>query len=65
MRIGAGSWIGAHAVILPGTELGEHTVVAAGAVVRGRFPSHVVLGGVPARVLRHYAEGEWRPGPPA
>ncbi|EQD39186.1 sugar acetyltransferase, partial [mine drainage metagenome] len=53
VRIGSGSWLGANAVILPGTTLGPHTVVAAGAVVRGTFPGHVVLGGVPARVLRH------------
>ncbi len=65
VRIGAGSWLGAHVVILPGTELGEHTTVAAGAVVRGRFPSHVVLGGVPARVLRHYRASEgWIDGAP-
>ena len=53
-------------MILPGTQLGANTTVAAGAVVRGSFPDHVVLGGVPARVLRHYsAEAGWQPGPPA
>lgn len=65
VKIGSGSWLGANVVILPGTVLGRNTVVAAGAVVRGTFPGHVVLGGVPAKVLRHYdpAEG-WRAGPP-
>lgn len=64
VEIGSGSWLGANAVILPGTVLGENTVVAAGAVVRGTFPSHVVLGGVPARVLRHYdATNGWVSGP--
>jgi acetyltransferase-like isoleucine patch superfamily enzyme len=63
VRIGSGSWLGANVVILPGTVLGRHTTVAAGAVVRGTFPGHVVLGGVPARVLRHYsAEHGWQPG---
>lgn len=66
VRIGSGSWLGANVVILPGTELGRNTTVAAGAVVRGTFPSHVVLGGVPAKVLRHYsAERGWQPGPPS
>jgi acetyltransferase-like isoleucine patch superfamily enzyme len=66
VSIGSWSWLGANVVILPGTTLGEHTVVAAGAVVRGQFPGHVVLGGVPAKVLRHYTPGEgWLPGPPA
>ena len=65
VRIGSGSWLGANAVILPGTVLGRNTVVAAGAVVRGSFPDHVVLGGVPAKVLRHYSlENGWRAGPP-
>lgn len=58
--IGEGSWIGAHAVVLPGSHLGAHTTVAAGAVVRGQFPSHVVLAGVPARVVRRLnEEGQW------
>ena len=66
VRIGSGSWLGANVVILPGTVLGENTTVAAGAVVRGTFPSHVVLGGVPAKVLRHYnPENGWRNGAPA
>ena len=64
VRIGSGSWLGANVVILPGTTLGRNTTVAAGAVVRGSFPDHVVLGGVPAKVLRHYDESEgWVAGP--
>ncbi len=65
VEIGSGSWLGANVVILPGTKLGRNTVVAAGAVVRGEFPDHVVLGGVPARILRHYdtARG-WLSGAP-
>jgi len=63
VSIGSGSWIGTNAVILPGTVLGRNTVVAAGAVVRGTFPDHVVLGGVPARVLRHLDPVTgWQPG---
>jgi len=66
VAIGSGSWLGANVVILPGTTLGRNTVVAAGAVVRGTFPDHVVLGGVPARVLRHYTPiTGWVSGPPS
>lgn len=54
VRIGSGCWIGANAVILPGTVLGRNVVVAAGSVVRGEFPDHCVVGGVPAKVLRRY-----------
>jgi acetyltransferase-like isoleucine patch superfamily enzyme len=60
VRIGSGSWLGANAVILPGTELGQNCVVAAGAVVRGTFPDHCVLAGVPAKVVRQLVDGEWR-----
>ena len=65
VSIGSGSWLGANVVILPGTHLGRNTTVAAGAVVRGVFPDHVVLGGVPAKVLRHFTVDKgWVPGAP-
>jgi maltose O-acetyltransferase len=48
-----GVWIGARATILAGTTLGQGCVVAAGAVVARDVPPHVVVGGVPARVLKH------------
>ena len=58
VTIGAGSWLGANCVILPGTTLGRNTVVAAGAVVSGAFPDRCVIGGVPARVLRRWVDGQ-------
>ena len=65
VSIGSGSWLGTNVVILPGTHLGRNTTVAAGAVVRGTFLDHAVLGGVPAKVLRHYdPEAGWVSGPP-
>lgn len=65
VEIGAGSWLGVGCVILPGTRLGRNTVVAAGSVVRGEFPDHAVLAGVPAKVVRRYdpASG-WQPALP-
>jgi acetyltransferase-like isoleucine patch superfamily enzyme len=59
--IGAGSWLGARSVVLPGTTLGRNVVVAAGAVVRGEVPDHAVVAGVPARVVRRLVEGRWEP----
>lgn len=62
VRIGAGSWIGAGAVILPGATLGRNVVVGAGAVVRGDVADHAVVGGVPAKVIRRLTDdGEWDP----
>ncbi|GAA1366905.1 acyltransferase [Streptomyces beijiangensis] len=54
VSIGDGSWIGTGAVILPGVIVGANCVVAGGAVVRGQFPDHCVIAGVPARIVRRY-----------
>ncbi|SHK54073.1 acyltransferase [Xylanibacter ruminicola] len=45
-------WIGANAVILPGVTIGEHCVVAAGAVVTKDVPPHSLVAGVPAKVMK-------------
>ncbi|MGE5404439.1 MAG: DapH/DapD/GlmU-related protein, partial [Candidatus Saccharibacteria bacterium] len=51
--IGSKCWIGMNAVVLPGVTLGDHTTVAAGAVVKDSFPEgNCVLAGVPARVVK-------------
>ena len=57
VAIGAGSWIGHGAVILPGTRIGRNVVVAAGAVVRGEVEDHAVVAGNPARVVRRLEPG--------
>jgi acetyltransferase-like isoleucine patch superfamily enzyme len=45
-------WIGANAVILPGVTIGNHSVVAAGAVVTKDVPPHSLVAGVPAKVIK-------------
>tara|TARA_B110000908_G_C10024308_1_gene344342 strand:+ start:125 stop:652 length:528 start_codon:yes stop_codon:yes gene_type:complete len=51
--VGRDCWIASNAVILPGVELGNHTIVAAGAIVNKAFPEgNQLIGGVPARVLK-------------
>ena len=45
-------WIGAGATILQGVTIGEQAVIAAGAVVTKSVPPRVLVGGVPARVIR-------------
>jgi len=42
-------WIGAKAIVLPGTRLGRGCVVAAGAVVTKDVEPYSIVGGVPAR----------------
>lgn len=50
--IGKRVWIGAHATILPGVTIGDGAIVGAGAVVTKDVPPRVVVGGVPARILK-------------
>jgi acetyltransferase-like isoleucine patch superfamily enzyme len=45
-------WIGSGAVITDGVRIGKGAVVAAGAVVVDDVPAHVIVGGVPARILK-------------
>ncbi len=58
VSIGEGSWLGTGAIILPGTRIGRQCVVAGGAVVRGEFPDHCVIAGVPAKIVRRYSPEE-------
>lgn len=54
VRIGDSCWLGHSSTILPGTTIGRHVVVAAGAVVTGHVPDYCVVAGVPARIIRRY-----------
>ena len=59
VSIGSGSWLGHGAVVLPGSRIGAHVVVAAGAVVTGiTVPDRCVVAGVPARIVKRYIEGK-------
>lgn len=53
ISIGNRCWIGAKAVILKGTVLGDGCVVGAGAVVNRSFGPGSVIVGVPARAISH------------
>lgn len=63
IEVGAGAWIGAHAVVLPGVRIGESAVVAAGAVVSRDVPPRSLAAGVPARVVRSWS-GDDASAPP-
>mgnify|MGYP002853755922 CR=1 FL=1 len=52
VKIGDDIWIGANAVILPGVSIGNHSVVAAGAVVTKDVPAHSLVAGVPAKIIK-------------
>lgn len=52
IHIKKNAWIGANATILPGVTIGENAVVAAGAVVSKDVPNNVVVGGIPAKIVK-------------
>jgi maltose O-acetyltransferase len=58
IEIGSDVWIGGGAVICPGVILGDRVVVAAGAVVTKSFPSDVLIGGNPAKIIRYLSSKE-------
>jgi acetyltransferase-like isoleucine patch superfamily enzyme len=47
------AWIGANATILPGITIGENSIVAAGAVVSKDVPDNAIVGGIPAKIIKH------------
>ena len=47
-----GAYVGANVTILQGVEIGESSVVGAGAVVTRSVPPETVVAGVPARVVK-------------
>jgi acetyltransferase-like isoleucine patch superfamily enzyme len=57
--IGRFCWLGMGAVILPGVQLADFTIVGAGAVVTKSFPEgYCVIAGNPARVIKHLNKEE-------
>lgn len=54
-------WIGANSVILPGTTIGTHSVVAAGSIVSRSVPPYCICAGNPARIIKRYNfdRNEW------
>jgi maltose O-acetyltransferase len=50
--IGHNVWIGSRVIILKGVHIGDHSVIAAGAVVSSDIPARSLAGGVPARILK-------------
>lgn len=52
IKLGNNIWVGAKVTFLDGCEVGNNSVVAAGSVVNGIFPKNVLIGGVPAKIIK-------------
>lgn len=51
IHIKEGAFIGANTTILPGTIIGENSIIGAGSVVKGEIPKNVVAAGNPCKVI--------------
>lgn len=51
ITVGRGTWIASGAIVLGGVTIGEHAIVAAGAVVTHDVPDGAIVAGVPARII--------------
>ena len=52
IEVGDDVWVGARSTFLAGARVGNGCVVAAGSVVNGQFSDNLVIGGVPAKVIK-------------
>lgn len=55
--IGDDCWIMTRSTILPGVIMGKGVAVAAHSLVKGNFGDRILIGGVPARIIRRFGGG--------
>lgn len=53
VMIGKNVWIGRNVCIMPGVTIGDGAIVAANAVVTSNVSPYTVVGGVPAKIIKH------------
>lgn len=56
VEIGDGAWLGENVVVCPGVRIGRGAVIGANAVVLEDVPDHALAVGIPAKVVRRFAE---------
>lgn len=61
VKIGDGVWLGQRVIVLPGVEIGEHSIIGAASVVTKDIPSYSIAVGNPARVVKKwdFESGTW------
>ncbi|WP_208597346.1 acyltransferase [Trichlorobacter lovleyi] len=52
VEIGNDVWIARGSMVLKDARIGNRTVIAAGAIVSKSFPDRVIIGGIPAKILK-------------
>ncbi len=51
-KIGKRCFVGVNAIIMPGITIGDEVIVGAGAVVTKDVPSHCIVAGNPAKIIK-------------
>lgn len=51
--VGNDVWLGYRALVMPGVQIGNGAIVATAAVVTKDVPAYAIVGGNPAKILRH------------
>lgn len=54
VHIGRNCWIGEKAIILPGVNIGDSSIVAAGSVVTKSVPEYCIVAGNPAKIKKKF-----------
>ena len=52
IRVGNNVWIGREALLMPGVEIGDHSVIGARSVVTKSIPARTLAAGIPAKPIR-------------
>lgn len=52
--IGKNCWIGINCIILPGSEIGDNSVIGAGSIVNGVIPPNCLAIGRPAKPIKYF-----------
>lgn len=52
-------WIGENSVVQQGVVIGKGSIIAANTVVTKDVPEHVIVGGIPARIIKRWNGNEW------
>lgn len=58
INIGDGAWLGGKVTVLPGINIGKHSVIGSGSVVTEDIPDDVVAVGNPCKVIRKITEND-------
>jgi acetyltransferase-like isoleucine patch superfamily enzyme len=67
IKIGNHVWLGAHAQVMGGADIGENSIIGLRALVNGKIPANVIAVGSPARVAKtgfSWDSVRWKDGDP-